>query len=177
MIHFRQRATGHWSQFTKANDRRSRLSRGTLNGIALPPADRLKVATIAPRISTVWHGLALLSAWQKSGVWIHLHRVHYEQARRRAGRAACPSVVSTDGQLLKTTERGGARGFDAHKPVKDANATSWSTHSTYWASSFACSRGFSIAAPCTQGIRNRFLCLFQTFSPGVLYERAALDRD
>ena len=82
-----------------------------------------------------------------------------------------------DGQLLKTTERGGARGFDAHKPVKDANATSWSTHSTYWASSFACSRGFSIAAPCTQGIRNRFLCLFQTFSPGVLYERAALDRD
>jgi hypothetical protein len=118
MIHFRQRATGHWSQFTKANDRRSRLLRGTLNGIALPPADRLKVATVAARISTVWHGLSLLSSLRNSGVWIHLHRVHYEQARRHAGRTACQSVVITDGQSIKTTERSGARGFDAHKRVK-----------------------------------------------------------
>ena len=35
-----------------------------------------------------------------------------------AGRAACPSVVIMDGQSVKTTERGGARGFDAHKRVK-----------------------------------------------------------
>ena len=42
----------------------------------------------------------------------------YEQARRDAGRAACPSVVIMDGQSVKTTERGGARGFDAHKRVK-----------------------------------------------------------
>jgi len=51
-------------------------------------------------------------------VWVHLHRVHYEQARRHAGRAACPSVVIMDGQSVKTTERGGARGCDAHKRVK-----------------------------------------------------------
>jgi hypothetical protein len=44
--------------------------------------------------------------------------VHYEQTRRHAGRAACPSVVITDGQSVTTTERGGARGFDAHKRVK-----------------------------------------------------------
>jgi len=44
--------------------------------------------------------------------------VLYEQARRHAGRAACPSVVIMDGQSVKTTERGGARGFDAHKRVK-----------------------------------------------------------
>jgi hypothetical protein len=49
---------------------------------------------------------------------VHLHRVLYEHARRRAGREACPSVVVMDGQSVKTTERGGARGFDAHKRVK-----------------------------------------------------------
>jgi hypothetical protein len=38
--------------------------------------------------------------------------------RRQAGRAACPSVVIMDGQSVKTTERGGIRGFDAHKRVK-----------------------------------------------------------
>jgi len=60
----------------------------------------------------------IFQAWQNSGVWVHLHRVLYEQARRHAGRAACPSVVIMDGQSVKTTERGGARGFDAHKRVK-----------------------------------------------------------
>jgi len=39
-------------------------------------------------------------------------------ARRHAGGEACPSVVIMDGQSVKTTERGGARGFDAHKRVK-----------------------------------------------------------
>ena len=68
-----------------------------------------------PPCGTVYH---YFQAWQSSGVWVHLHRVLYEQARLNAGRAACPSVVITDGQSVKTTERGGARGFDAHKRVK-----------------------------------------------------------
>ena len=68
-----------------------------------------------PPWGTVYH---YFQAWQSSGVWVHLHRVLYEQARRDAGRAACPSVVIMDGQSVKTTERGGARGFDAHKRVK-----------------------------------------------------------
>jgi putative transposase len=38
--------------------------------------------------------------WQSSGVWVHLHRVLYEQARRVAGRATCPSVVIMDGQSV-----------------------------------------------------------------------------
>ena len=44
--------------------------------------------------------------------------LNLQQARRQAGRAACPSVVIMDGQSVKTTERGGIRGFDAHKRVK-----------------------------------------------------------
>jgi putative transposase len=42
----------------------------------------------------------------------------YQQARRQAGRAARPSVVIMDGQSVKTTERCGIPGFDAHKRVK-----------------------------------------------------------
>ena len=68
-----------------------------------------------PPCGTVYH---YFQTWQNSGVWVHLHRVLYEQARRIAGRAACPSVVIMDGQSVKTTERGGTRGFDAHKRVK-----------------------------------------------------------
>src|SRR5271166_155137 len=79
---------------------------------------------VATRISTVcgtvYH---YVQAWRNSGAWVHLHRVLYEQARRHAGRAACPSVVIMDGQSVKTTERGGARGFDAHKRVKGSSAS------------------------------------------------------
>src|ERR1700739_1702786 len=48
-----------------------------------------------PPCGTVYH---YFQAWQNSGVWVHLHRVLYEQARRDAGRAACPSVVWPIGQ-------------------------------------------------------------------------------
>jgi putative transposase len=49
-----------------------------------------------PPCGTVYH---YFQAWQNAGVWVHLHRVLYEQARRHAGRAACPSVVIMDGRL------------------------------------------------------------------------------
>jgi putative transposase len=68
-----------------------------------------------PPCGTVYH---YFQAWQNFGVWVHLHRAHYEQARRHAGRAACPPMVIMDGQSVKTTERCGARGFDAHKRAK-----------------------------------------------------------
>src|SRR5882757_3962348 len=50
--------------------------------------------------------------------WTCLQREIYEEARRKASRSACPPVVIMDGQSVKTTERGGVRGFDAHKRVK-----------------------------------------------------------
>ena len=62
-----------------------------------------------PGWSTVYH---YFRAWKNAGVWTCIQRSIYRQARRQAGRAACPSVVIMDGQSVKTTERGGIRGFD-----------------------------------------------------------------
>ena len=56
--------------------------------------------------------------WESSGIWVQLHRAIYAQARVAAGRAKSPSVVIMDGQSVKTTERGGTRGFDGYKRVK-----------------------------------------------------------
>ena len=68
-----------------------------------------------PPWGTVYH---YFRCWENSGIWVQLHHAVYEQARAAAGRAACPSVVIMDGQSVKTTERGGTRGFDGYKRVK-----------------------------------------------------------
>src|SRR6516225_8345649 len=68
-----------------------------------------------PAWGTVYH---YFRTWEAEGVWVELHRTIYEQVRVAAGRAACPSVVIMDAQSVKTTERGGTRGFDAHKRVR-----------------------------------------------------------
>jgi putative transposase len=56
--------------------------------------------------------------WKNDGVWARLQRILYRRLRKAAARAACPSVVIMDGQSVRTTERGGVRGFDGHKRVK-----------------------------------------------------------
>jgi hypothetical protein len=56
--------------------------------------------------------------WKNLGVWTCLQGAIYEQTRSEVGRSACPSMVIMDGQSVKTTERGGVRGFDGHKRVK-----------------------------------------------------------
>ena len=68
-----------------------------------------------PPWGTVYH---YFRCWEDSGIWVQLHRAIYEQVRIAAGRAASPSVVIMDGQSVKTTERGGTRGFDGYKRVK-----------------------------------------------------------
>ena len=68
-----------------------------------------------PPWSTVHH---YFRAWRNAGVWVRLHRALYVRARAAAGRAPCPTLVIMDGQSVKTTERGGVRGFDGHKRVK-----------------------------------------------------------
>lgn len=68
-----------------------------------------------PAWSTVyWY----FKKWQRTGVWVRLHRELYRLTRIRAGRAECPTVVIMDGQSVKTTVVGGTRGFDAFKRVK-----------------------------------------------------------
>ncbi len=68
-----------------------------------------------PAWGTVYH---YFRTWKNTGVWTGIQQTVYEQVRREAGRSACPSVVIMDGQSVKTTERGGVRGFDAHKCIK-----------------------------------------------------------
>ena len=68
-----------------------------------------------PAWGTVYH---YFRTWKNSGVWTCVQRGIYEQVRAQAGRSECPSVVIMDGQSVKTTERGGVRGFDGHKRVK-----------------------------------------------------------
>ena len=68
-----------------------------------------------PPWSTVHH---YFRTWDRAGVWTRLHRAVYRLTRAAAGRDTCPTIVVMDGQSVKTTERGGARGFDAHKVVK-----------------------------------------------------------
>jgi putative transposase len=68
-----------------------------------------------PAWGTVYH---YFRTWKNMGVWTCLQREIYEQTRLAAGRNPSPSVVIMDGQSVKTTERGGVRGFDGHKQVK-----------------------------------------------------------
>lgn len=68
-----------------------------------------------PPWSTVHH---YFRSWKNTGTWVRVHRNLYARARLAAGREPCPSLVIMDGQSVKTTERGGVRGFDGHKRVK-----------------------------------------------------------
>lgn len=69
------------------------------------------MASASPKLpvwGTVYH---YFRTWNTAVVWARLRLIFYKRMRKHAGRSACPSVVIMDSQSVKTTERGGVRGF------------------------------------------------------------------
>ena len=60
--------------------------------------------------------------WTRDGTWIRVNDALRRQVRQQAGRDPEPSGGIMDNQSVKTTEAGGARGFDAFKKSHGAQA-------------------------------------------------------